>query len=97
MSLDPLFPEGGVDDDSQFFQERLQVHAGGLIGGLPQVHAGDFFQGQNQSTQRFEVFIISQRAAAGQVFMHHGDSAADVANLVRNGAHQNPRTGQQTG
>ena len=52
-------------------------------------------QGLDQRAQGLEILVALQGAAADQVLVNDGDGAADVADLVGNRSHQNPRAGQE--
>ena len=45
--------------------------------------------------RRFEILVLRQGAAAREILVHHGDSAAHIAYLMRYGAHQDARAGHE--
>ncbi len=86
-------------DDAELFEQRRKIHARRLIGHLAQIHRSDLFERENQAAEGFEVFV--RRELGGQlrtprkIRMGHRDCAADIADLVRNGAHKDPGSGEK--
>ncbi len=94
-SQDALLFEARLDYDAQFLEQRCEIHRRRLVRGIAQFHARDFFERHDQVAERFEVLAAIEFAAARQVGVRHRDGAADVADLVRNRSHQDPRSGEQ--
>ena len=96
---DVVLLERGFHNDAELFEERRKIHAGSLIGHLPKIHRCDLFEGENQAAERFEVFVRrefgGQHRTPREIRVGHGDSATDIANLVRNGAHQDTGSGEK--
>src|ERR1035438_1264676 len=86
-----------LEDDAQLIQGFEQVDAGYWVGTLAvlELDRGDAGERFDQRSQRLKIPIGAERTGADQVLIDHGDGAADVADLVRNRAHQDARAGQQ--
>ena len=59
------------------------------------LHLGELFQALDQAAESAKVLAILQRRQARQVLINRQDGAADIANFVRDRAHQNVRILQQ--
>jgi hypothetical protein len=88
--LNALFAQGRFHHDAQIFEQGRQVDASGRIGGLAQLKTGNFLESFNQRAKGFEILVVRQRIVARQILVHHGNSAADVADFVGDCAHQDP-------
>lgn len=96
---DVLFLQRGLHDNAKLLEERREIHTRGLIRHLAQVHRGDFFERQDQIAKGREILVHSQiwreRCAARKIGVGHGDGAADITDLMGNGAHEDAGSGQE--
>ncbi len=97
MHIDSRIAAVGLEDDAQLIQGFEQVDAGHRVGTLAvlELDRGNAGERFDQRSQRLKIPIGPERTGADQVLIDHGDGAADVADLVRNRAHQDARAGQQ--